>query len=160
MTEQINKKILFGILIFVFFVLVSAFVIEHIYGYQPCKLCLYERIPYFLSILLIVKIFFTKGYEKITLLILSLVFIISSILAFYHFGIEQGFFKESFACATTDLSENLTKEELLKQLSENTISCKDVSFKILGFSLAAINTIFSIVLSVIFMVLFINYEKN
>ena len=81
-------------------------------------------------------------------------------MAFYHFGIEQGFFKESFACATTDLSENLTKEELLKQLSENTISCKDVSFKILGFSLAAINTIFSIVLSVIFMVLFINYEKN
>jgi len=160
MTEQINKKILFGILLFIFFVLVFAFVIEYAFGHQPCKLCLYERVPYFFSILLILKIFFTKGYEKITLLVLSLVFIISSILSFYHFGIEQGFFKESFACATTDLSENLTKEELLKQLSENTISCKDVSFKILGFSLAAINTIFSIVLSVIFMVLFINYEKN
>ena len=160
MTEQINKKILFSILIFIFFVLVLAFVIEYTFGHQPCKLCLYERIPYFFSILLILKIFFTKGYEKVTLLILSLVFIISSILAFYHFGIEQGFFKESLACATTDLSENLTKEELLKQLSENTISCKDVSFRILGFSLAAINTIFSIVLSVIFIRLFIIYEKN
>ena len=160
MIKIILNEILFGILIFIFIVLVFAFVIEYTFGHQPCKLCLYERIPYFFSILLILKIFFTKGYEKITLLILSLVFIISSILAFYHFGIEQGFFNESLACATTDLSENLTKEELLKQLSENTISCKDVSFRILGFSLAAINTIFSIVLSAIFIRLFIIYEKN
>ena len=63
MTKQINKKILFGILIFIFFVLVFAFVIEYTFGHQPCKLCLYERIPYFFSILLILKIFFTKGYE-------------------------------------------------------------------------------------------------
>ena len=160
MTKYINKKLLLIILIFISLILIFAFLIEYKLGKQPCKLCIYERIPYFLSIFLIGKIFFINIYDKATLLILSLIFIISSILAFYHFGIEQGFFKESLACATTDLSENLTKEELLKQLSENTISCKDVSFKILGFSLAAINTIFSIVLSVIFMVLFINYEKN
>ena len=160
MTKQINKKSLFIILIFISLALISTFVIEYQFGYKPCKLCIYERIPYFLSVLLIIKIFFISAYEKETLLILSLIFIISTCLAFYHFGIEQGFFKESLACATADLSENLTKEELLKQLSENTISCKDVSFRILGFSLAAINTIFSIVLSVIFIRLFIIYEKN
>ena len=160
MTKQINKKILFIILIFISFVLIFTFVIEYRLGHQPCKLCLYERIPYFLSILLIVKIFFIKGNEKITLLILSLVFIISSVLAFYHFGIEQGFFKESLVCAAGNLSENMTKEELLKQLSQNTISCKDVTFRIFGFSLAAINTIFSIALSAIFIKLFITYEKN
>ena len=160
MTKQINKKILFSILVFISFVLVFTFVIEYRLDHQPCKLCLYERIPYFLSILLIVKIFFIKGNEKITLLILSLVFIISSVLAFYHFGIEQGFFKESLACTAGNLSETLTKEELLKQLSQNTISCKDVTFRIFGFSLAAINTIFSIALSAIFIKLFITYEKN
>jgi len=160
MKEQINKKFLFIILIFISFVLVSAFVIEYGFNHQPCKLCLYERIPYFLSILLIAKIFLLRGYEKITLLILSLIFIISSILAFYHFGIEQGFFKESLACAVENLSENLTKEDLLKELSQNSISCKDVSFNIFGISLAAINTIFSIALSVIFIKLFISYEKN
>ena len=95
-----------------------------------------------------------------TLLILSLIFIISSILAFYHFGIEQGFFKESLSCATKNLSDTLTKEELLKQLNQNIISCKDVSFRIFGLSLAAINTIFSILLSVIFVKLFLNYGKN
>ena len=160
MKEQINKKFLFIILIFISFVLVSAFVIEYGFNHQPCKLCLYERIPYFLSILLIAKIFLIRGYEKVTLLILSLIFIISSILAFYHFGIEQGFFKESLACAVKNLSENLTKEDLLKELSQNTISCKDVSFNIFGISLATINTIFSISLSVIFIKLFISYEKN
>ena len=160
MTKQINKKNLFSILVFISFVLVFTFVIEYRLDHQPCKLCLYERIPYFLSILLIVKIFFIRDYEKITLLILPLVFIISSILAFYHFGIEQGFFKESLVCTAGNLSETLTKEEILKQLSQNTISCKDVSFRIFGFSLAAINTIFSISLSAIFIRLFINYEKN
>ena len=123
MNEQINKKFLFIILIFISFVLVSAFVIEYGFNHQPCKLCLYERIPYFLSILLIAKIFLIRGYEKVTLLILSLIFIISSILAFYHFGIEQGFFKESLACAVENLSENLTKEDLLKELNQNSISC-------------------------------------
>ena len=160
MTKQINKKVLFIILIFICLVLVSAFVIEYKLGHQPCKLCLYERIPYFLSIFLIIKIFFIRSYEKITLLILSIIFIISFILAFYHFGIEQGFFSESLACTSGDLSKMLSKEELLEQLKQNSISCKDVSLKILGLSLAAINTIFSLILSVIFMGLFVNYEKN
>ena len=160
MDKQINKKFLFGILIFILFVLASAFVIEYRFGHQPCKLCIYERIPYFLSILLIGKIFFTKAYDRAVLLILSLVFIVSSALAFYHFGIEQGFFDESLVCTSGNLSETLTKNELLKQLSENTISCKNVSIRILGFSLAEINTIFSIALSVIFTKLFLNYGKN
>ena len=160
MNKQINKKFLFSILIFILFVLVSAFIIEYSLGHKPCKLCIYERIPYFISILLIIKIFFIKAYDKTTLLTLSLVFIVSSVLAFYHFGIEQGFFDESLVCTAGNLSETLTKDELLKQLSKNTISCRDVSIRILGFSLAAINTIFSIVLSVIFMKFFLNYEKN
>ena len=91
---------------------------------------------------------------------LSLIFFASSILAFYHFGIEQGFFNESFVCNTGSFSENLSKEKLLEQLKQNTVSCKDVTFKIFGLSLAAINMIFSLFLSVIFARLFFNYENN
>ena len=104
--------------------------------------------------------FFLKKYAKITLLILTLIFVSSTVLAFYHFGIEQGFFSESLACTAPDLLETLSKEQLLEQLKQNNISCKDVSFRILGLSLAAINTIFSLVLSVIFIKLFLNYGKN
>ena len=160
MVKKINKKFLIFLLIFISMGLTSALIIEYILGHQPCKLCLYQRIPYFLSIFLIFKIFFVKGYEKITLLILALTFVISSLLAFYHFGIEQGFFKESLACTATNLSENLSKDQLIEQLKQNIISCRDVNFKIFGFSLATINTIFSICLSAIFIRLFVNYGKN
>ena len=160
MTKQISKKFLFSILVFTSLVLVSAFVIEHQLGHEPCKLCLYERIPYFLSVLLIIKMFYIKKNQRVTLLILFLAFISSAALAFYHFGIEQGFFSESLACTAGDLSKTFSKEQLLEQLKQNSVSCKDVSFRILGLSLAAINTVFSLFLSVIFIKLFLNYEKN
>ena len=160
MTNKINKKFLFLLLTFISLIIISAFVIEYQLGHKPCSLCIYERIPYFISIFLILKILLNTNYQKITLFILFLVFLVSAILGFYHFGIEQGFFSESLIWATWNISENLSKEELLELLESNPISCKDISFKMLGFSLATINTIFSIILSVIFIRLFINYEKN
>ena len=160
MLKKTNNIFLIVILTIISFTIISALIIQYWLGHEPCKLCLYERIPYFLSMLLIIKILFIKKYEKITLLILFLVFMSSAALAFYHFGIEQGFFSESLACTSGDLSKTLSKDELLEQLKQNSISCKDVSFRILGLSLAAINTIFSLVLGVIFLRLFMNYEKN
>ena len=160
MLKQTNNIFLIVILVIISLTIISALIIQYWLGHEPCKLCLYERIPYFLSMLLIIKILFIKKYEKITFLILSLVFIGSAALAFYHFGIEQGFFSESLACVDGDLSKALSKEELLAQLKQNSINCKDVSFRILGLSLAAINTIFSLILSVIFIRMFMNYEKN
>jgi len=160
MLKQTNNIFLIVILAIISLTIISALIIQYWLGHEPCKLCLYERIPYFLSMLLIMKIIFIKKYEKITLLILCLVFLSSTVLAFYHFGIEQGFFSESLACTSEDLSKTLSKEELLEQLKQNSISCKNVSLRILGFSLAAINTIFSLVLSVIFIKLFRNYGKN
>ena len=160
MLKKTNNILLVIILSFISLAIISALLIQHWLGHEPCKLCLYERIPYFLSILLIVKILFIKEYEKITLFILSIVFISSAALAFYHFGIEQGFFIESPVCESQDLSKILSKEDLLEQIKQNSISCKKVSFRVLGLSLAAINTIFSLVLSVIFTRLFLNYEKN
>ena len=160
MLKQTNNIFLIVILAIISLTTISTLIIQYWLGHEPCKLCLYERIPYFLSMLLIIKILFIKKYEKITFLILTLVFIGSAALAFYHFGIEQGFFSESLACTIGDLSKTLSKEELLQQLKQNNISCKDVSFRILGLSLAAINTIFSLALSVIFIRLFMNYEKN
>ena len=160
MLKQSNNIFLIVIFTIISLTIISALIIQYWLGHEPCKLCLYQRIPYFLAILLIVKIFFLKKYEKITLLILSLIFASSTALAFYHFGIEQGLFNESLTCSAQDLSKILSKEQLMEQLKQNTVSCKDVSFKILGLSLAAINTIFSLFLSVIFIKLFLNYGKN
>ena len=160
MLKQSNNIFLIIIFAVISLTSISALIIQYWLGHEPCKLCLYERVPYFLSILLLIKILLFKKNEKITLLILSLVFVGSSALAFYHFGIEQGFFSESLLCKAEDLSKILSKEQLLEQLKQNSVSCKDVSFRILGLSLAAINTIFSLFLSVIFTKLFLNYGKN
>ena len=160
MSKQSQNIVLIYILIIIFFSLISVFIIEFVLDHEPCKLCVYQRIPYVISILLISTILFLKKYKKIILFLLFIIFVISSILAFYHFGIEQGFFNESMLCESNNSLKALNKEELLKQLEQTNISCKDVSFRIFGLSLATINTIFSIALSVIFFKLFKNYEKN
>ena len=161
--EMIDKKYN-SILTIVFFLLivslVSAFIIEYGLGHEPCKLCIFQRYPYFISILLLTSIFVLKKNIKIHFLVLSIVSLLGSIIAFYHFGIEQGFFNETTVCETTNLNQILSNEDLLKKLKQNSISCKEVTFRLLGLSLASINTIFSLVLSYIFFNMFKNYENN
>ncbi len=159
MSKQ-RKNILILILFLLLISLISAYIIEYILKQEPCKLCIYQRFPYFVSILLLLNILLLRKYIKQCLLILSLVSLCGSAIAFYHFGIEQGFFNEPLVCETKDLDQNLSKEEVLKQLKENTISCKNVTFRIFGLSLATINTIFSFILFYIFLRLFKNYEVD
>ena len=140
--------------------LISAYIIEYGLGHKPCKLSIYQRFPYFISIFIILNIIIIKRYIKISLLLLSLVSLVGSIVAFYHFGIEQGFFNESLVCEVGSLDQNFSTEDLLKQLGNNAVSCKTVTFRVFGLSLASINTIFSLVLFVIFLKLFRNYENN
>ena len=160
MFKKTNNILLIFFLFIISASLVATFIIQYGLGHQPCKLCIYQRIPYILSIFLIIELIFFKKNEKTTLLLLSLIFIISAFLAFYHVGLEQGFFTESFVCESKNFSETLTKDQLLEQLKQNATNCKDVTFKVLGLSLASINVIFSLVLSVIFVRLFLNYGKN
>lgn len=159
MSKTINKVILNLILLFSIFALFAAYFIQYILGHEPCNLCLIQRIPYILSIILITLNFIIKKYEKILLIILAVIFLFATFISFYHFGIEQGFISESFVCSVS--SENiLSKEEILNELNKKIISCKDVYFRVFGLSLASINTIFSLTLSVITLKLFLNYEKN
>ena len=158
---NIKNKILFNfIFIFSIFALITAYFIQYILGHQPCNLCLYERIPYILTILIISISFVFEKYEKIYLFLLGSIFISATLLSLYHVGIEQGFFKESLLCDVGSESSSLTTEELLKELKKKTISCKNVTFRLLGVSLATINTIISLILSTIIVNKILNYEKN
>ena len=159
MGKKTNTTLIF-ILAALSFSLLSAYTIEYGLGHKPCKLCAYQRIPYFFSIFLILNILLIKRYVKPVLLLLALISLSGSILGFYHFGIEQGFFSESLVCEAQNLDNNLSKEDVLKQLKENIVSCKDVNFKVFGLSLASINTIFSFALFMIFVKLYKNYETN
>jgi len=158
---QIKYKTVLGlILLFAIFVLISAYFIQYVLGHQPCNLCLIERMPYIVSIIIISICLFFKKFEKISLTILSLIFFSSALIAFYHFGIEQGIIKESLVCDLNGASSNLSKENLLDQLKEMPVSCKNVTFKIFGLSLATFNIFISLILGAITTKLFLTYEKN
>ena len=139
--------------------IISAYFIEYILGHQPCNLCLIERIPYGLALILIIYNNAFSKNEYFVILLLILIFIFSLIISFYHLGIEQGFFKESAVCGLKNASEIISKEELLEQLQSKAISCKDVTFRIFGFSLTAINIIISLLILFLLTKIFINYEK-
>ena len=159
--SQIKNRITLNlILIFSVFALGAAYFIQHILGHKPCNLCLIERLPYIFAIIIISLGLILKKFEKAIIILLILIFITATIISFYHFGIEQGFFKESLVCNLDSSITNLSKEDLIKELQQQTVSCKDVSFRIFGLSLATINTIISLVLCVITIKLFLNYGKN
>ena len=155
-----HQKSLNLILFFSIFALVSAYFIQYVLGHQPCNLCLIERVPYISAIILILLCFYIKKFEKIFLIFLSLIFFLATIVSFYHFGIEQGFIKESLVCDLEAEEKILNPQDLLNKLKEGNISCKNVTFKIFGLSLATINIIISLLLSVITMKHFLSYEKN
>ena len=160
MSQIKNKTTLNLILLFSIFALTIAYFVEYVLGHKPCNLCLIERLPYVLAIIIISLGLILKKFEKTIIIFLILIFVFATIISFYHFGIEKGFFEESLVCKLDNNITNLSKDELLKELQKETISCKDVSFRIFGFSLATINTVISLILSVINIKLFLNYEKN
>ena len=140
--------------------IVSAYYIEYVLGHQPCNLCIIERVPYALSLILLLVNYKLKKSENFFILMLILIFIFSLIISIYHFGIEQGFFQESLICNVKDGANILSKEELLLELQKRTISCKDVTFKVFGFSLTAINMFISLIIIILLTKIFISYEKN
>ena len=158
---QVKNKILLKlILAFNIFAILAAYFIQYALGHQPCNLCLIERVPYIFSIIIISICLFTQKFEKITLITLSLTFFAAALLSFYHFGIEQGFIKESLVCDLNSSNNELSKEALLNQLKKMPVSCKDVTFKIFGLSLVTFNIFISLILSVITTKTFLSYEKN
>ena len=155
-----NKLLLNGILAFSILSLLIAYFIQYVLGHKPCNLCIIERIPYIAAIILILLVFILNRYQKIISSLILMFFIFGAVVSFYHYGIEQGFFSESLIC---ELSNNnpLNKEELLDQLKKaEIVSCKNVTFRFFGLSLATINTIISIILSGIMIKVIKNYGKN
>ena len=154
-----NRKNFYLIILIISMIsIISALYIEYILQYEPCKLCIYQRLPYIAAIFISFIGFNYSSNDKI-LIILIMIFTLSAIISGYHFGIENNLFDEISACVNDSLNIS-NKSKLLESLNQSMpVNCKDATFKILGVSLAAINTILS-VLIVIFSIRTLTYEKN
>jgi disulfide bond formation protein DsbB len=160
MTLIKNKFFFIGILIFCVLVIFFAYFVEYILKHAPCNLCLIERIPYMATIVFASLLLFFNKYEKIISISIGLFFTFGTIISFYHFGIEQGFFNESLVCSLNKIEGAISAQDLLKELKTKSVSCKDVTFRIFGLSLATFNIFVSSIVSVIMFRIGINYDKN
>jgi len=159
MFKFLNNNLIAVFLSFSILILLYAYFIEYVLGYEACNLCLIGRVPYFLIIIFSLIFFFFKKIKKIILILIFISFISSFLISFYHFGVEQGFFNESLVCQIKALKQDASASELLKELENNkTKSCKNVNFKIFGLSLATINLFISLVLSIITFKTFLKNE--
>ena len=158
---EINKTITIKLIFLISIVaLASAFFIEYVLGHQPCNLCILERIPYLLAIIIILLNYKITYLEKNFILALTLVFLIATALSLYHLGIEQGFIKESLVCELNNGLNLLSKEDILKQLQQKNVSCQDVTFKIFGLSLTSYNILISLIISISTAKIYFNYDKS
>ena len=158
---KINKTLTIKLIFLISIVaLTSAFFIEHILGHQPCNLCILERIPYMLAIIIILLNYKFIHFEKNFILVLTLIFLVATGLSLYHLGIEQGFIKESLVCDLNNGSNLLNKEDILKQLQQKNVSCQDVTFKIFGLSLTSYNIILSLLMCITTTKIYFNYDKS
>ena len=156
-----NKNLLIKLILLISIIaLISAFFIEYILGHQPCNLCILERIPYFLAIIVILLNYKFIQFEKFFILFLTIIFLFGTILSLYHLGVEQGLIQESLVCDLKSGSNLLSKEEILKQLQEKSVSCKDVTFKIFGLSLTSYNILISTLITFSTGKIYFNYDKN
>ena len=154
-----NRKNFYSIILFTSLIcIISALYIEYILQYEPCKLCIYQRLPYIAAIFVsFIGVNYSTN-DKI-LITLIIIFAISAMISGYHFGIENNLIDEVFSCTNNSL-DTTNKSKLLESLNKSMpVDCKDATFKVFGFSLAAINTIFSILI-IIFSIRTLTYEKN
>ena len=158
---KINKTLTIKLIFLISIVaLTSAFFIEHVLGHQPCNLCILERIPYLLAIIIILLNYKFINLEKYFILSITLIFLIATALSLYHLGIEQGLIKESLVCELNTGSNSLSKADILKQLQQKNVSCQDVTFKIFGLSLTSYNILISLIISIITAKIYLNYDKS
>ena len=154
-----NRKNFYLVILFISLIsIISALYIEYILQYEPCKLCIYQRLPYIAAIFISIVGFNYSTNDKI-LIIIIMVFAISTIISGYHFGIENNLIQEISSCTNNSLDVS-NKSKLLESLNKSMpVDCKDATFKILGISLAAINTILSILIFT-FSIRTLTYETN
>ena len=134
--------------------IISAYIIEIFAKVPPCKLCLYQRIPYLIIIFLGLVTFIFKK-EIIFLYISLLIFFVNFLISFFHSLVERKIISYNIGCSST--SESFDDIESLRMSLENTpiAKCDEITFSIFGLSLANINLIvliFFIFINILFIV--------
>jgi disulfide bond formation protein DsbB len=139
--------------------LLFAYFTQYILGYQPCPLCLYQRIPYFFLITISLITIIYKKLSKLGLILIILTIFSSILISGYHSGIERKIFTPLEICTTTQIEKNISNIDYLEFINkQKASSCSEVQFKIFYLSMADYNFIINIF--VIYLLLRLIYKKD
>ncbi len=130
-------------------ILGAAYVLKHVYGVQPCPMCLYEQDVFMAggALSLLGFLIFPPTLRRWTLLLLGFVFFGGTLLAAYHVAIQQHWVSLPAFCAAQDFSAFDSVDALRDQLLNTPfVRCDQVTWSLFGFSLAAYNALISFVL--------------
>lgn len=130
--------------------LAAALVGEHVFGLEPCILCLYERIPYAAAGLvagLLAALPTSPGLRRLGAGLCLLAFAANAGLGFYHVGVEQHWWT-SAVCAVDGQQTQFTVEDLRAALqAPQRPACDEVAWTLFGVSLAGYNLALSLVMA-------------
>ena len=142
-------------------IIVSAYILEYIYNFPPCKLCIYQRIPYFLILFVCVTSFLVE-YRNIHFYAIFFLFFSSFLIASFHSLVERGLIEYNSGCSSS-INDFESIEDLRNHLESVALTkCDEIIFSIMGLSLANINSLisFSLVLFNIYFILRLYGSKN
>lgn len=128
-------------------ILGGAYAFQHLGGFPPCKMCLWQRWPHAMAILIGLVIAFT-GKVKLAWAA-ALASLCTALIGMYHVGVEQGWWEGPSTCTASGVS-GLSSEELMEQiLSAPLVRCDDIAWQLAGISMAGWNAILSLCLVVL-----------
>lgn len=159
----LNIKKYYFLIVFIIssIIIVSAYILEYIYNFPPCKLCIYQRIPYFLILFVCVTSFLVE-YRNIHFYAIFFLFFSSFLIASFHSLVERGLIEYNSGCSSS-INDFESIEDLRNHLESVALTkCDEIIFSIMGLSLANINSLisFSLVLFNIYFILRLYGSKN
>ena len=158
-----------------FALLLGAYILQYFFGYQPCELCLQQRVIWWLLLLVFALSQFPLAqlplaqlpfvqrradsyrgrYLRLSSMVALLLLLASFGLSLYHAGGERGFWQLSLFCDGAGFSSSLTQGLTVEELGEllfarEVVACEKASLRLLGLSLAEYNVMVSAFLAWLF----------
>ncbi len=125
--------------------MIAVLIFQYIGGLAPCKMCIWQRWPHGIAIVIGIIVMFWP--HRVWALLASVIIFIGAGIGVYHAGVEQKWWEGPSSCTGGGLSTEMNLLDLNAPVS--LVMCDDIVWQMFGITMAGYNAIFSVVLAVI-----------
>ena len=134
------KAVCFGIIALSVAALASVFIGQYAFGLHPCDLCIYQRWPFVVTIILGLVGVVSAGLARPMIGLSALTFFVNAGIALFHSGVERKWWAGLEGCSTPDMSGSI--EELMARIEATAVTrCDEIAWELFGLSLANYNVL-------------------